>query len=68
MIEEIEVKVIPYKIKAKCSSCKTGEYLPTGKTYPTNPPLYEHECTDCEDTTKVRGKQYPEIIWKEMEE
>ena len=68
MINEIITKVIPYKVKAMCPLCTTGEYLPTGQAYFTTPPLYEHECNECGERIGVRGKQYPEIIYKEEKE
>lgn len=68
MINEIITRVIPYKIKAMCPLCPTGEYFPTGQAYPTNPPLFEHECNECGERIRVRGKQYPQIIYKELEE
>lgn len=68
MINEIETRVIPYKIKAMCPLCPTGEYFPTGQTYATNPPLFEHKCNKCGKCIRVRGKQYPEIIYKEAKE
>lgn len=63
--KEEEVRVVPYKVKAICEECIVGELIPTGISKATNPPKFEHKCSDCGYTLNIRDK-YPIIRFKEV--
>ena len=35
------------EVHMRCDTCGEGMMVPTGVMFPTNPPLYQHECSRC---------------------
>jgi hypothetical protein len=61
MDREIKKEVTPYEVNISCIKCSFGFMLPTGITYMTNPPQYEHKCNKCENKENFT-LTYPYII------
>lgn len=58
---EVKEEVKSFRIIQKCDKCKQGEMVPTGLTYTSYPPTYEHKCNCCGWTTSY-NKTYPAIV------
>lgn len=56
-ITRTEVKT--FLVELECEKCNDGKLEYNGKTFLTNPLLYEHKCKDCGNVQTVRGKIYP---------
>jgi hypothetical protein len=57
-MEEIkEVKTV--RIDYKCPKCKDGYLRPIGSVLASYPPIYPHQCTDCDYAESFSGKMYP---------
>lgn len=65
MIRENWVEVKTYKATAYCDKCKEGKMVPTGILKTSNPPKYEHKCTECGRFRNFR-EPYPIIRYKEI--
>ena len=65
MIKENWVEVKTYKATAYCDKCEEGKMIPTGILKASNPPKYEHKCTECGYTRNFR-EPYPIIRYKEV--
>jgi hypothetical protein len=61
---ELKQEVKSYKIEYTCDECKAGTMKFTGLTLTSNPPQYEHQCTNCGVIIHFRGITYPRIVYE----
>lgn len=56
-IREVKNQVVDQK----CSACNQGWMRPNGIVQQTNPPSYEHQCTNC-GNKETYGVRYPYTV------
>ncbi len=59
MPETREVKT--NQVDQRCPECGNGWMRPNGVVQQTNPPQYEHTCTNC-GAKRTYGMRYPYIV------
>lgn len=62
---ETRIEVRTFQVDNTCAQCSEGKMRPTGVMFFSNPPLYEHRCTDCDYVMGYR-KSYPYIDYEEI--
>lgn len=60
--KEVKVKQVDYI----CPECENGSMRPTGHVLSMDPPLYQHECTNCGNIIEIKGKTYPYVEYEEI--
>lgn len=62
---EKRIELVPYRVYKYCDDCKErGKLLFNGKTLPSNPPRYVHECPICKKEYNLRTT-YPAVVYEE---
>lgn len=57
-MSEIKTEVRTYLVEYHCDECENGLLRTTGAVQTSNPPRYEHVCTNC-DTRGYMFDMYP---------
>jgi DNA-directed RNA polymerase subunit RPC12/RpoP len=63
---ESKYEVKPVGVEYTCDKCGKGTMNPTGLIAPSQPPKYEHICSECGERALL-DKQYPHIIFDRLE-
>ena len=54
-VKEVKIVMVDYK----CPICKDGYLRPLDSVLASYPPIYPHQCTDCDYAESIVGKVYP---------
>ena len=64
---EKETRLIAYRVEYICDKCGKGFMEPTGIIKTSNPPLWEHDCSNLCGNFQDFREQYPYIKYEEQE-
>ena len=65
-MSEITRQVKVFEVNYSCSECEYSSFMvPTGNSFLTNPPQYEHRCPTCDNRTML-DTVYPYVKYEDV--
>jgi len=64
---ETKYAVKPVGVEYACDKCGEGNVFPTGLIAPSQPPKFEHVCSNCGERALL-DKQYPHVTFDKVPE